>query len=33
LAVAAVVAIAAVVFLVLHYGKKGKASGLKKRKS
>jgi hypothetical protein len=27
------VAIAAVVFLVLRYGKKGKASGSKKRKS
>src|ERR1700733_7362853 len=33
LAVAAVVTIAAVVFLVLRYGKKGKASGSKKRKS
>jgi hypothetical protein len=32
-AVAALVAIAAVVFLVLHYGQKGKARGSKKGKS
>jgi len=32
-AIAAVVAIAAIVFLVLRYGKKGKSSGSKKGKS